>query len=177
MKNIFFVSDTHFGHANCLKFTRKDGSPLRVFSSVEEMDETMITRWNSVVKPNDRIYHCGDVVIRKEFLESVMPRLNGKKVLLMGNHDIYGHEEYLKYFEDIRAYKVMPEHGLIASHIPVYKDMLHGTITHNIHGHLHANLVMENDTVDKRYINVSVENINYTPIILEEILKIKNEQF
>ena len=113
MKNIFFVSDTHFGHANCLKFTRSDGSPLRIFSSVEEMDETMITRWNSVVKPNDRIYHCGDVVMRKEFLHSVLPRLNGKKVLLMGNHDIYGHEEYLKYFEDIWLCLVdnlMPRH-------------------------------------------------------------------
>jgi calcineurin-like phosphoesterase family protein len=176
MKNIFFVSDTHFGHANCLKFKRQDGSPLRVFESVEEMDETMITRWNSVVGPHDRVYHCGDVVIKKEFLQKVLPRLNGKKVLLMGNHDIYGHSEYLKYFEDIRAYKVMPEHNLIASHIPVYCDMLNGSITHNIHGHLHANRVLRENKVDKQYINVSVECINYTPITLDEILSIKNVQ-
>lgn len=174
MKNIFFVSDTHFGHANCLKFKRKDGSPLRIFESVEEMDETMITRWNSVVKPYDRVYHCGDVVIKKEYLEKVLPRLNGKKVLLMGNHDIYGHEEYLKYFEDIRAYKVLPELGIIASHIPIYSDALENAITHNIHGHLHANRVLKNNLIDYRYINVSVENIDYTPIELEEILKIKN---
>ena len=176
MKNIFFVSDTHFGHANSLKFKRQDGSPLRVFESVEEMDETMISRWNSVVGKYDRVYHCGDVVIKREFLEKVLPRLNGKKVLLMGNHDIYGHSEYLKYFEDIRAYKVLPEHGLIASHIPIYNDMLSGIITHNIHGHLHANRVMKDNNIDKRYINVSVECINYTPITLETILSIKNEQ-
>lgn len=170
MKNIFFISDTHFGHANTFKlFKREDGTPLREFDSIEHMNDTMVERWNSVVGPYDRVYHCGDVVIRKEFLE-VLRRCNGKKVLIMGNHDIFGHAAYLEHFEDIRAYKVMPEHGIIASHIPVYGDALSERFGTNIHGHLHANHVMRDGVRDSRYVNVSVEQINYTPVSLDEVL-------
>lgn len=171
MKDIFFISDTHFGHANALTFKRKDGSPLRSFSCVEEMDEHMVTCWNSVVKPNDRIYHCGDVVINKNFLH-ILDRLNGKKVLIMGNHDIFGHQAYLQHFEDIRAYKVMPKQGIIASHIPVHTDSLYRFPT-NIHGHLHADRVPDASNphkIDNRYVNVCVESVNYTPVHLDEIL-------
>ena len=174
MKNIWFISDTHWGHANTfLKFKRADGSPLRPFTSVEEMNETMIQRWNAVVGPYDRVYHCGDVVIRQEYLNKVLPRLNGKKVLIMGNHDIFGHKAYLEHFEDIRGYKVMPEHGIIASHIPIYADAFEGRWQTNIHGHLHANRVPHpkfKGQYDERYVNVSVEQIDYTPKHLDAIL-------
>lgn len=172
MKDIFFISDTHFGHANALIFKRKDGTPLRSFSCVEEMDEHMVEKWNSVVKPHDRVYHCGDVVINKKSL-NILHRLNGKKVLIMGNHDIFGHAAYLEHFEDIRAYKVMPKEGIIASHIPVHTDSLYRFPT-NIHGHLHAEKVPDLTNLhkaDSRYVNVSVESINYTPLHLDEILQ------
>lgn len=51
--NIFFISDTHFGHSNILNFKREDGSPLRDYSSIEEHDEYLIQRWNSTVKATD----------------------------------------------------------------------------------------------------------------------------
>ena len=60
--NRFVISDTHFGHTNSWeKFKLSDGSPLRPFSSTEEMDETMIERWNAKVKQQDTVYHLGDV--------------------------------------------------------------------------------------------------------------------
>lgn len=166
---IYFISDTHFGHENAWsKFKRADGSPLRPFTSTEEMDETMVDNWNKTVKAGDTVYHCGDVVIAKKSLH-IMSRLNGRKILIMGNHDIFGHQAYLHYFEDIRAYKVLPKLGLVACHIPVHPDNLQ-RFPINVHGHLHANLVMLGHIPDPRYVNVSVEQINYTPISLDEII-------
>lgn len=172
MQNIFFISDTHFGHSNCLNFKRKDGSPLREFKDVNEMHEIMITRWNSVVKPQDKVYHLGDVAMNKQALINVLPKLNGKKILIMGNHDIYGSNVYLQYFADVRAYKVFNEYSIIASHIPIHSESLY-RYKLNVHGHLHSDRVMINDdidTVDNRYLCVSVENFNYTPVSMEEIL-------
>jgi calcineurin-like phosphoesterase family protein len=177
-KNTWFISDTHFGHANILTFKDYDGNPVRSFSSQEEMDEHMVACWNSVVGEFDRVYHLGDVVINKKFLP-ILERLKGKKVLVMGNHDIFGHKEYLKYFEDIRAYKIFPKHGIVCSHIPVHVDNLYRWKL-NVHGHLHTNKIKgrveafdvnQDPWDDPKYLNVCVEQINYTPINLEEILK------
>jgi len=74
--NTYMVSDLHFGRTNALKFTREDGSPLRPFATVEEMDETIITNWNSVVRPKDKVIVLGDLVINKKYLPTVA-RLNG----------------------------------------------------------------------------------------------------
>ncbi len=163
MKNTFFISDTHFGHRNIINFTDNDNKPLRPFDTVEEMDECMVERWNSVVKEGDRVYHLGDVVINRKALP-IMDRLNGKKVLIKGNHDIFRLRDYVKYFDDIRAYKVMPKHGIICSHIPIHPESLERWKL-NIHGHLHANVL-----ADKKYRSVCVEQINYTPISFEELL-------
>jgi calcineurin-like phosphoesterase family protein len=106
MANTFIISDTHFGHQGILGFKAPDGiNKLRDFSSVEEMDEHIIERWNSVVRDQDKVYHLGDVAMRKEHI-ATMSRLNGKKTLIMGNHDIFDSREYLQYFENVRAYKV-----------------------------------------------------------------------
>ena len=176
MSNTWFVSDTHFGHANIIKFTKDDGSLLRPFDTIEEMDELMVSNWNKVVGVYDRVYHLGDVVINKKALP-ILDRLNGKKVLIKGNHDIFQLKHYTPYFEDIRAYKVMPKHGIICSHIPIHPDSL-ARWKLNIHGHLHGNRVMrevfgtfgKEEEEDDKYRSVCVEQIDYTPISLEEIL-------
>lgn len=77
---IFFTSDTHFGHTNIIKYCD------RPFSNVQEMDEFLITEWNKVVRPNDTIYHLGDFCFSKN-PDSILCRLNGKKHLIIGNHD------------------------------------------------------------------------------------------
>lgn len=164
MTNTLFIADTHFSHRNILSFTHDD-KPLRSFNSVEEMDEVMVERWNNVVREYDRVYHLGDVVINKKALQ-ILDRLNGKKILIKGNHDIFKLKDYTPYFEDIRAYKVMPKHGIICSHIPIHPECL-ARWKLNIHGHLHGNVM-----ADKKYFSVCVERINYTPISFDEILKI-----
>lgn len=162
--NIFFISDTHFGHGNILNFKDKDGKAVRSFASVEEMDETLIQNWNKVVKPNDKIYHLGDVAIPRRGL-NCLARCNGDKVLVRGNHDIFRLKDYVKYFRDIRGYVVIENY--LCSHIPVHPDSK-GRFKANIHGHLHSNKLD-----DPFYINVSVEQIGFTPIAFEEI-KLKN---
>ena len=77
--DIWVISDTHFNHSNILTFSDKVGNPVRAFSSVEEMNEIMIDRWNSVVKPGDKVYHLGDVLFGdKEAFSRLWPRLNGR---------------------------------------------------------------------------------------------------
>lgn len=175
MPATWLISDTHFGHEKtCTVFKREDGSPLRPFASAEEMDEAMIARWNERVRPKDKVYHLGDVVINRRYLD-VLGRLNGDKVLIKGNHDIFKLEDYTPYFRDIRGYHVM--NGCIMSHIPVHPDSL-ARFGCNIHGHLHANRVMWEDPfeafeskIDPRYLNVSVEQIDFAPILLEDAFK------
>lgn len=181
MPGVFLVSDTHFGHEKtCTVFKREDGSPLRPFSSAEEMDEYMIKAWNDRVKPNDKVYHLGDVVINRKFL-SVLGRLNGDKILIRGNHDIFKLEDYTTYFRDVRGYHVM--NGLILSHVPVHQDSL-ARFGANIHGHLHANRVRKargvdavtgnilyGNEIDPRYHCVCVEQTDFAPILFEDVLK------
>lgn len=160
MQNIFFISDTHFSHANILTFKDKEGKLIRPFASVEEMDETLINNWNNVVRPQDKIYHLGDVAIPRRGLDC-LARCNGDKVLLRGNHDIFKLKDYITYFRDIRGYAVIENYLLC--HIPVHPESK-GRFKKNIHGHLHSNKLE-----DPFYINVSVEQINFSPIAFEDI--------
>ena len=177
MPNVFLVSDTHFGHLGVCKFTRNDGvTKLRPWDSPEEMDEEMVKRWNETVRPNDKVYHLGDVVINRKALK-IMHRLNGDKVLIRGNHDIFRDEEYREHFRELRAYHVM--NGMILSHIPIHVDSL-GRFGTNIHGHLHASRVMKmwirGPEIDPRYHCVCVEQTDYRPISFEEVIeRIKDE--
>jgi calcineurin-like phosphoesterase family protein len=181
MAATWLISDTHFGHEKtCTVFKRSDGSPLRPFRSAEEMDEFMVKAWNDRVRPKDKVYHLGDVVINRKFLH-ILGRLNGDKVLIRGNHDIFKLEDYSQYFRDIRAFDV--KNGMIFSHVPIHPESI-GRFGTNIHGHLHANRVMKisgvdhrtgelkyGNEIDPRYFNVSVEQIDFAPISLEEVNK------
>ena len=164
MKNYWVASDHHLGHVGVTKFLNADGTKLRPWDDPDEMDEEIIKRHNELVTPNDRVYFLGDVVINRRCLPTIA-RLNGKKVLIKGNHDIFRLEEYMQYFEDIRAYKVMPKERIIMSHIPVHPSQLERW-SGNIHGHLHGN-----NLDDPRYINVSMEQIDYRPVLLVELVK------
>ena len=180
MPSVFLVSDTHFGHKGVCHFTRNDGvTKLRPFDTPEEMDEFMVEAWNARVRPNDKVYHLGDVVMSRRSL-SIMDRLNGDKVLIRGNHDIFKDEDYRKYFRELRAYHVM--NGMILSHIPIHSESL-GRFGVNIHGHTHANRVMRParvleefidhgcTTIDERYHCVCVEQTDFAPILFEDVVK------
>jgi calcineurin-like phosphoesterase family protein len=182
MPATFLVSDTHFGHAGVCRFTHPDDPEvkLRPWSDPDEMDEEMVRRWNERVRPTDKVYHLGDVVINRRALRT-LHRLNGDKVLIRGNHDIFRDEEYRTYFRELRAYHVL--NGMILSHIPVHEASL-GRFGVNIHGHLHASRVKRARGVDARtgavlygtdndlrYHCVCVEQTDFAPILLEDVYK------
>jgi calcineurin-like phosphoesterase family protein len=179
MPSVFLVSDTHFGHAGVCRFLRDDGvTKLRPWDNPDEMDEEMVKRWNETVRPNDKVYHLGDVVINRKAM-STLYRLNGDKVLIRGNHDIFRDEEYRQHFRELRAYHVM--NGMILSHIPIHEESL-GRFGVNIHGHLHANRVKiakhakAKPEIDTRYHCVCVEQTDFRPILFEDVIKrIKEE--
>lgn len=169
MPNIFLLADPHFGHAGVCKFLRDDGIKLRPWDNPDEMDEALVTNWNKTVRPTDKVYVLGDVCINRRALHTV-GRCNGDKILIKGNHDIYKLTDYTPYFRDIRGYHVMNKYLL--SHIPVHPDSK-GRFAGNIHGHLHANYVRSDQDggVDPWYKCVSVEHIDYTPILFETLMK------
>ncbi|WP_251982314.1 metallophosphoesterase [Methylobacterium sp. B1] len=87
MPQILYTSDQHFGHANLILGSMRT---LRPFASVEEHDETLIAAWNSVVRPADEVWHLGDFAYRctQEHAQRCFDRLNGRKRLIRGNHDL-----------------------------------------------------------------------------------------
>lgn len=174
MSNIFLCSDHHLNHANILTFTTVDNKPLRSFESIQEHDEYIIEKHNSVVRPNDKVYFLGDVTFHKKNMPLV-GRMNGDKVLIKGNHDILELKEYLPYFRDIRGCHQFD--GMFLSHVPIHEQSL-GRWGCNVHGHLHAYRVKTSfgAKVDERYQSVCMEQLNdYTPISLEQLKsRIKN---
>lgn len=149
-------------------------------------DDAIVERWNSVVKPSDKVYVLGDAIIGRSQLPT-LGRLNGKKRLYMGNHDIFiknWNRDYQPYFTEISAYKVFDD--LICSHIPLHPESVKERWKANVHGHLHANRVMTHmprkgvigkaidifaprEAIDPIYLNVSLEQIDYTPISMDEV--------
>jgi calcineurin-like phosphoesterase family protein len=166
MAEVFLISDNHFGHANILNFRKQNGDRLRAFDSVEEMDEHMIEQWNSVVRPQDHIYNLGDVVMRQQVMDVVMPRLNGHKRLVRGNHDIFRTKHYMRYFDEIYGLRVLD--NMIFSHIPIHPESM-GRFKANVHGHLHGQ-----HTLGGKYIDVSVEAVDYTPVPLYKLSEMCN---
>jgi calcineurin-like phosphoesterase family protein len=180
--NRFVISDHHLGHTNSWeKFKLSDGSPLRPFTSTEEMNETMIERHNAKVKEQDTVYFLGDVVINKKYLELVK-RMNGRKILVRGNHDIFKDEDYREVgFEQIHGVRVFVD-KFILSHIPLHPDCVSERFRVNVHGHLHANQVMRTRTnmvhgymtglvtePDPQYLCVCVEQTDFTPLHFDEV--------
>lgn len=162
------VSDTHFGHSRILEFKDSSGRPVRPFGSVDEMHAAMISVWNSRVGVHDKVYHLGDVAMRRDSLDLV-GELNGDKVLIRGNHDIYELDLYLRYFRDVRGVHVVTGYTVL-SHIPLHPVSMDRWAL-NIHGHLHSQRVLKEDgTPDPRYACASVEHWGWGPVLLEELV-------
>lgn len=165
-QNIFLASDLHLGHANILTFLDDKGDRIRPFDSIQEHDETIIHNWNKVVRPSDKVYLLGDIAFKNTHLE-LIGRLHGIKTLVKGNHDGLKASQYLQYFKDIRSCSILDK--FILTHIPIHPDSL-SRWKANIHGHLHQNVVkLPDGSPDPRYINVSMEQISFTPIPFETI--------
>lgn len=154
MIETFFISDTHFGHKKIITY-----EPLRAFNTIDEHDATLVMNWNTVVGKKDIVWHLGDFCFGLRNLQ-IAGELNGLKKLVLGNHDTYRTEEYLKYFH--KVYGAVEYKGMILTHIPVHPIQLE-RYKMNVHGHLHANNIDH-----PRYINVSAEQQNLSPVNIEE---------
>lgn len=173
MSDTWFISDTHFGHENILEYE----PAARPFSSVDIMNEAIITRWNSVVGKYDKVYHLGDFAFGRQNI-SIAKFLNGQKRLVLGNHDRYTAQDYLQHFLSIHG--ALFWERCVLTHIPVHPNQLQHRSVLNLHGHLHSKIVMQqvHDAIwpDERYFNVSCEQNNLTPInanvVLDRIKKL-----
>lgn len=159
---IYLISDTHFNHRNIITYC---GRPFR---DVEHMNSVIIKNWNAIVTPEDKVYHLGDVALGKPGLK-LASYLNGRKILIKGNHDNQELKDYLEIFADVRAAHEL--NGVLMTHYPVHareKERYKA----NIHGHLHEKQVtLPNGHLDLWYIPVSVELIGYAPILLDKVLQ------
>ena len=106
------------------------------------------------------MYRLGDIAMSKKFLP-ILNQLNGTKILIKGNHDQEKLSVYQQYFKDVRASHQLDK--MLLTHIPIHPESL-SRWKANVHGHLHHRSLN-----DPRYFGVSVEQINYTPISLEDI--------
>ena len=168
----YFTSDLHFGHKNIIKYEN------RPFASTEEMDDSLIQKWNSKVKKNDEVYILGDFgFVNGERANELLDMLNGRKYLIKGNHDY----SFLKdknfdrtKFEWIKDYACINDCGttLCMFHFPiaVWDRQHHGAI--HLYGHVHSNkdghhpLLFE---LENAY-NVGCDVHNLEPVTLKEIL-------
>lgn len=183
MSNTFWTSDLHFGHKNLVFEYSKDArlnDQGHSFESTDEHDQTLIDRWNSVVKPDDAVWVLGDIVINKRNLHKV-EKLNGRKLLVMGNHDnfkqdvcfgeLFGPNRFQRPFGC--AEKRFGSLRTIMTHIPVHPSQFY-RYDFNLHGHLHDKKVMDihnPDIEDLRYVNLSMEHWNMTPVSFDQLNK------
>lgn len=170
-------SDPHFYHENICKFWREPGVKLRPWDDAEQMTEDMIQWYNEMVDDQDRVYILGDVAFTPANMKRSVGRLKGRKVLVPGNHEPPKMRKYFDLFDDVRGYVV--KKGFIMSHIPIHPGSL-SRWSLNIHGHTHANAVKYDDGSsfdgrgapdDPRYFCACVEQTNFRPILLDDILK------
>lgn len=178
---IWFTADTHFGHANIIKYCD------RPFLSVEEMDREMIRRWRAAVAPTDTVYHLGDFAFGKpERIRRILSKLPGHKILVRGNHD-KGKVEEMGWDTVIYGHTAIqiPKRRVLLSHYP-YKPTKEEAARLEtegyqirqlerrpvdrglwlLHGHVH-----ERWKVRDRMVNVGVDIWDFCPVSLEEIVK------
>ena len=170
--NIWFTSDQHIGHGNILNFVSSvDGKPVRPgIRDVVHMHERIIDGWNESIKDDDVVYCGGDIGWKKNSLEYVMPKLNGRKRLILGNHDTLPMRIYQQFFQKIVCIKEINDghSAVIASHYPLHEDSLpwrYKDKSVNVHGHIHERVLD-----DPRYVNMCVEPNDYKPIHLDTLL-------
>lgn len=166
MCKVFFISDTHFYHNNIIRYCD------RPFKDIQEMNETIIRNWNSVVGVDDVVYFLGDFALGsniEEKYQDLSSRLNGVIYFLRGNHD-RSRASVGKFFNLINNGTTVSYNGFhfILSHHPLYNSEIpKGYI--NLHGHIHNN-VLGNSFDPSCHINVSADVVNFTPYFVKDII-------
>lgn len=169
----FVVADLHFGHENIIAY----GS--RPFANAREMERRLIEYWNEVVEKEDLVYVLGDFTLsrRKEIIASLASCLNGRKILIMGNHDTRKPQDYVECGFGVATRKpIMAEPGVIFMHEPFDDVSLIALNYLYFFGHVHNNPTLMDDYPNCRC--VSVECIDYRPLDLDRAIReVKKEGF
>ncbi|WP_413560734.1 metallophosphoesterase [Bdellovibrio sp. HCB209] len=175
---VYFISDFHFGHTKVIEYGE------RPFTSLEEMNDKMAADYNSVVTPEDTVYIVGDLSLGGiERAKEYLSKLNGKKILIRGNHDRGSKEDLLNAgYEEVHDTLILKHDGITIglSHYPFRPpgempgkyDLKPDQCDFLIHGHLHQIQKEKIHESGKLMVNVSVEVLNYLPISLDEVVKI-----
>ena len=174
-KNIWFTCCTHYNHENILKFNNWAGELERPeFSNVNEMNECLMDSWNEVVKPDDTVYHLGDVFFGDHAkFEKDFRKFNGNKRLVLGNHDNIKYLASTNFFSRIYTDITLSDYGIFVSHRPSHESQMYDYRNQknlvNVHGHIHRN-----PSPSERHYNVCVEQSNYYPVNLDTIVEYVN---
>ena len=161
----YFIADTHFGDGNIIRYEN------RPFASVQEMDTAMITKWNQVITDEDTVYVIGDFSAYQdeEKDRELLKQLNGKKILITGNHDTHRipAEWRALGFMECSPWPIVYQGFFLLSHEPLYinSNMPYA----NIYGHVHGNASYKD--ASPQSVCVSVERIDYQPITLDEVMR------
>lgn len=178
-KNLY-IADWHYNHKNVLAFDN------RPFNFIEEMNEVLIQRWQSAVKPEDTVYVLGDMFWCSELKAiPVLQQLPGKKVLIRGNHDTTKKPEFVAEFEAIHDYLEVEDNGrhVVLCHYPMpcFKNHYYGWV--HLYAHVHTSFewnMMEHikqqmtALYDKQChmfnVGAMMPWMDYTPRTLDEVL-------
>lgn len=155
---IYFTSDTHLDHKNIIKYCD------RPFKNINEMNETIVENWNKIVHPTDTVYHLGDFSFGESIREFV-ERLNGKIILIKGNHDPFNIKRmnvFDKVF-DILEIKLNGISITLCHYAMRVWNKSHFNSWH-LYGHSHSKLPSQGKSHD-----VGVDNNNFTPISFDEL--------
>jgi calcineurin-like phosphoesterase family protein len=183
MKNTYIISDTHFGHDNIRKHCD------RPWKTVEEMNDALVHNWNSMVNNGDIVYHLGDFAMfprqednvdRMKIYRKLRMRLNGKIVLIQGNHDKMSHEVYRDCFSDVHDIYELKFFGekIVLCHYPLrtWNASFHGR--KHLFGHVHGRLnAVENTLGLSMDVGVDVPEWKYSPVPIETILDKLNKKY
>jgi calcineurin-like phosphoesterase family protein len=159
----FVTSDLHFGHKNIIVYEN------RPFLTVEEMDQKLIQNWNNVVSKTDKVFVLGDVSFYdKEKTKELVTQLNGKKILICGNHDKGRNVQWWLDvgFQEVSKFPIIINEFIVLSHEPpTYFNSC--TPYFYLYGHVHGSDMYK--TVTKNTACVCCERWGYTPVNLEKI--------
>lgn len=168
---IYFIADTHFGHANVIKMCN------RPYPDIETMNAELIAAWNRRVTGNDTVYILGDMFFRCNNPEPILKHLKGKKHLVLGNHDgsWMTKGDFSHYFASINNYLEVSDgtRGMTLCHYPLL-SWKHAKTTYMIHGHIHANTDMDFWPLLKardHVLNAGVDVNGYQPVTFDELLE------
>lgn len=170
MSKVWLISDNHFNHQKIIEYCN------RPFKTVEQMNEEMIKKWNSVVKEDDKIYHLGDFGFgSKEQIANVISKLNGRIFLILGNHDNHTPQWYRDAgIKEVYDRPIIIKDFIVLSHAPQPFICDSRTPYVNFFGHVHDSKMFE--TYGPRHFCACVERHNYKPVNIEEVIKYFQEK-